>query len=49
MIDQLPANFDASLMNIAIFNSSEDEMKVIEEWKLDLYKSQNEVHLANAT
>lgn len=42
-IDQLPEGFDPSLMNISIFNSSEDEMKVIEEWKLDLYESQNEV------
>ncbi len=41
--NQLPDSFDSSLMNIAIFNSSEDEMKVIEEWKLDLYKTQNEV------
>jgi len=41
--EQLPKGFDPSKMNIAIFNSSEDEMKVIEEWEHDLYDSQNEV------
>jgi len=42
-INQLPEDFDPNIMNIAIFNSSEDEMKVIEEWKLELYQTQNEV------
>ncbi len=41
--NQLPEGFDPSILNVAIFNSSEDEMKVIEEWKLDLYQTQNEV------
>lgn len=38
----LPDNFDKSKNNIAIFNSSEDEMKVITEWQTDLYSNQNE-------
>lgn len=41
--NQLPEQFDPQKMNIALFNSSEDEMKVIEEWTLDQYQSQNEV------
>ena len=38
----LPPSFDPSKRNIAIMNSSEDEIKVIPEWKTDMYKSQNE-------
>ncbi len=38
----LPQNFDESKINIAIFNSSEDEMKAIVEWQTELYDSQNE-------
>jgi len=38
----LPADFNQSKRNIVIFNSSEDEMKVIEEWKTELYTHQNE-------
>ncbi|MFT6335913.1 MAG: hypothetical protein ACI86M_002538 [Saprospiraceae bacterium] len=38
----LPKGFDPNKINIAIFNSSEDEMKVIQEWENDMYKSQNE-------
>ena len=38
----LPDNFDNNKVNIGIFNSSEDEMKTIEEWQHDLYTTQNE-------
>ncbi len=38
----LPDGFDASKRNIAIFNSSEDEMKTFEDWKTPLYKDQND-------
>lgn len=40
--NKLPDNFDHEKINIAIFNSSEDEMKVIEDWIVDLYQNQNE-------
>lgn len=40
--DLLPNSFDFSKKNIAIFNSSEDEFKVITEWETSLYKDQNE-------
>src|SRR5690606_20179770 len=40
--NKLPDNFDPSKTNIAIFNSSEDELKVIEDWKNDIYSSQND-------
>jgi hypothetical protein len=38
----LPHNFDSQKENIAIFNSSEDEMKVMKDRSTPLYKSQNE-------
>jgi hypothetical protein len=38
---ELPDNFDKSKMNITIFNSSEDEMKAIAEWKSEIFSSQN--------
>lgn len=38
----LPVEWNPSKKNVVIFNSSEDEMKVIEEWKHNLYRSQNE-------
>jgi len=41
-VGTLPPGFDASVHNVAIFNSSEDEMKTIREWKTDLFDSQNE-------
>lgn len=41
-VGKLPPGFDLSTKNIAIFNSSEDEMKTIQEWKTDLFDSQNE-------
>lgn len=41
--NRLPQGYNPVKRNIAIFNSSEDEMKVIEEWHTDLYESQNEV------
>jgi hypothetical protein len=37
-----PDNFDETKTNIAIFNSSEDEMKVMEEWQTPLFKYQNQ-------
>lgn len=39
--NQLPTTFDPKKHNIAIFNSSEDEMKAIGEWETDLYQNQN--------
>jgi len=39
---RLPENFDSTKNNIVIFNSSEDEMKVIEGWNVTLYKNQND-------
>lgn len=39
---KLPINFDNEKINISIFNSSEDEMKTIEEWHHDIYKTQND-------
>jgi len=38
----IPNNFDDSKNNIALFNSSEDEMKVIKDWEFNLYSFQNE-------
>lgn len=38
----LPENFDPKKRNVAIFNSSEDEIKTIDEWVHDLYSSQND-------
>lgn len=38
----LPKNFDVSKENIVMFNSSEDEMKVIKDWQFNLYKNQGE-------
>jgi len=40
--NKLPQGFDPQQHNIAIFNSSEDEMKAIGEWENDVYTSQNE-------
>lgn len=40
--NSLPVNFDTQKRNIAIFNSSEDEMKAIGEWETSLYSYQNE-------
>lgn len=40
--NQLPNSFNPKKHNIAIFNSSEDEMKAIGEWENPLYKNQNE-------
>lgn len=38
----LPKNFDPANHNIVIFNSSEDEMKTIVEWRTDLFQHQND-------
>lgn len=38
----LPVNFDTTKTNISIFNSSEDEMKTIDEWQNELFNTQNE-------
>ena len=38
----LPDNFNKNKINISFFNSSEDEMKAIEEWQHDIYSTQNE-------
>lgn len=40
--ETLPAGFNKNKTNIAITNSSEDELKAISEWKNDMYSSQNE-------
>jgi hypothetical protein len=40
--NKLPKDFNPNKHNIVIFNSSEDEMKVIEEWNHNYYSSQNE-------
>ncbi|MEM0994055.1 MAG: hypothetical protein AAGI49_13535, partial [Bacteroidota bacterium] len=41
--DILPEGFDENKINIAVFNSSEDELKTIIEWQDNaLYESQNE-------
>jgi len=39
---KLPPNFDKGKVNVGIFNSSEDEMKTIEEWQHDIYDTQND-------
>jgi hypothetical protein len=41
-LDALPKGFDTSKKNILILNSSEDEMKVVEEFETELYDTQNE-------
>ncbi|MDB4088474.1 hypothetical protein N9544_02510 [Flavobacteriales bacterium] len=41
-LNALPSNFDKTKNNILILNSSEDEMKVIEEFHIDLFNTQNE-------
>lgn len=38
----LPNSFNSNKRNVLILNSSEDEIKVIGEWKTDLYDNQNE-------
>lgn len=40
--NQLPENFDHNKINIAIFNSSEDEVKTFDDWKTPLYSEQND-------
>lgn len=42
-LNTLPKTWNASKINIVLFNSSEDEMKVIDEWKHNYYTSQNQV------
>ncbi len=39
---KLPEGMDPDKTNVAIFNSSEDELKAIAEWKNPLFKNQNE-------
>ncbi|CAH0998984.1 hypothetical protein LEM8419_00279 [Neolewinella maritima] len=39
---QLPDDFDPAKHNIVVFNSSEDEMQAIAEWRTPLYTNQNE-------
>jgi hypothetical protein len=39
---KLPKSFDSNKINVAIFNSSEDEMKTFDDWKNSLYNHQNE-------
>ncbi len=41
-LNSLPTNFDKTKNNILILNSSEDEMKVIEEFYTELFNTQNE-------
>jgi len=41
-LNSLPKNFDPNKTNILILNSSEDEVKTIEEFQTDLYDTQNE-------
>ena len=41
-LNSLPKNFDANKINVILLNSSEDEMKVIEEFQTDIYNTQNE-------
>lgn len=38
----LPVLFDPAKKNIVIFNSSEDEVKTIDEWDFKVYKNQND-------
>jgi hypothetical protein len=38
----LPKNFNVKKQNITMFNSSEDEMKVIKDWTFNLYNNQGE-------
>ncbi len=40
--NELPQDFDPQKLNVAIFNSSEDELKVIEEYHTPLYDNQNQ-------
>jgi hypothetical protein len=40
--DLLPEKFNSEVMNLIIFNSSEDEFVAIEEWKSPHYSDQNE-------
>ena len=39
---KIPKNFDPTKINIALYNSSEDELKAIQEWEIEAYNSQNE-------
>jgi len=41
-LNSLPITFDANKNNVLILNSSEDEMKVIEEFYTELFDTQNE-------
>lgn len=40
--NSLPEGFNPEIINVAIFNSSEDELKVIEEYQTHLYDNQNQ-------
>ena len=40
--DKLPDNFNPAKRNIAIFNSSEYEVKVIKSWETNLFKNQSQ-------
>ena len=40
--DKIPLWFDTSKKNIVLFNSSEDELKAIQEWAVDFFDNQNE-------
>jgi hypothetical protein len=39
---KLPEQFNTNQLNIAIYNSSEDEMKTFDDWRNPLYNNQNE-------
>lgn len=43
--EKLPYDYDPETHNVVFFNSSEDEMKVIDEWQHSYYTSQNEAIL----
>lgn len=40
--NKLPKKFSKEKINIAIFNSSEDEVKTFDDWKTHLYEEQNQ-------
>lgn len=40
--NKLPSGFDTKKTNIVIYNSSEDEVKTIDEWQQNIYDTQNE-------
>jgi hypothetical protein len=39
---KLPIGFDTNLLNVAIYNSSEDEIKTFDDWRNLLYNNQND-------